>query len=325
MVYKYNIDDFLKISNLNYEFKLHNEILNNIKYISDKINDPKYTRLPQFKKKKYNNTNYKKTYNKNYNNIDLNILRNYKKTIINNIKNGTELHINNIKNLLNKLSKDTYINTINDLDIEIKNVLNLYADNLADNLDDNLDNILNTLSNTIFKICSSNKFYSVLYSELYSYLYDKYDFIKINFNKHYNDSIDKYKNFNYINPDENYDKYCENNITNDMIKSYYIFFVNLVNNNIFEIDVLFQKILYIQNYIFELINSNIMNNKNIINELSDLLFNIITTINTIEKYNKNEKMKLIKNNINKIIKLKSNNMINNNIIFKHLDILDKLS
>jgi hypothetical protein len=323
MVYKYNIDDFINISN-DYQFNLNNEILNNIKYISDKINDPKYTRLPQFKKhnnrvyynkNNRNNRNNRNNKNNRNNNVDLNILRNYKKTVINK-NNGIELNINNIKNILNKLSKNTYINTINDLDKEINNILNI---------NDNLDENLNKISNAIFKICSSNKFFSDLYSELYSNLYRKYEFIKNNFNKNYSESKDNYKDIDYVDSEEDYDKYCEINKNNDIIKSHNIFIANLVNNNILQIDTLFKKIIDVQNYIFELININKLNNKFIINELSHLLLNVIENINNIEKYNNNENLIIIKDNINKILELKSKKIISNNIIFKYLDILDKFN
>lgn len=312
MVYKYNIDDFIRISNNNYQFELNNNIINNIKYIVDKINDPKYTRLPQFKKKKYYNNSKNKRYK---NNVDLDILRNYKKTIINNNKEGIELYINNIKNILNKLSKDTYEKTINDLFIEINNLLNL-----------DKHEIIDKISEIIFKICSSNLFYSELYAEIYSSLYEKYEFIRLYLNNDNHKFNENFKNINYISSDENYDKYCEINKLNDIIKSYYIFYVNLVLNDIIELDTLLNNIINIQKYIFELIDINNKYVKEIINELSDLLLNMINNIKNIEIYKQNDKIILIKSNINKLTKLKKTNKnITNNVIFKNLDILDKLN
>jgi len=287
---KYYIDDFdIEVDN----YKLDDEVINNINKLFNIVNNPKFRRVPKFKKK---------------NEINFEILRNFKSTKLQIDNEGFKKNINNIKTLINKLSADTYINISENIQKELNSIINVLNNEHK-----------NEISDFILKVCSSNKYYSKLYTDLYSVLYNNFEFINTHFNKNSNDLILKYKNIDYCLSSVDYNKHCEINKNNDIIKANFVFLSNLTNNNILKTNSIYNII----NDIFDYMNTFLMNldviNNHIIYELTDLLYNIINNINDKNINDKN--INDIKNNINNIINTPS---INNSIKFKFFDIQDKL-
>ena len=151
---KYYIDDF---DNEVDNYKLDDEVINNINKLFNIVNNPKFRRVPKFKKK---------------NEINFEILRNFKSTKLQIDNEGFKKNINNIKTLINKLSADTYINISENIQKELNSIINVLNNEHK-----------NEISDFILKVCSSNKYYSKLYTDLYSVLYNNFEFINTHFNK----------------------------------------------------------------------------------------------------------------------------------------------
>jgi len=181
-----------------------------------------------------------------------------------NPKKSIDNYILNVRNNLNKLTDKNY----NDIKQKIFLIIDeTYNDN------EFIDEDYNRLGNIIFEISTNNKFYSKIYADLYSELYNKYDFIKNVFNINFNSYYKMFENIEYIDStinNENYDKFCSNNLMNEKRKSLSGFLLYLCKNGIFEKQELFNVIVKLM----ETINVNI-NNKQYINENHEITENII--------------------------------------------------
>lgn len=95
--------------------------------------------------------------------------------------------------------------------------------------DDTID--LSVISSNIFDIASTNKYLSKLYAQLYSNLSTKYDFIKVPLKQNFDSFMELLKNIETVDPNENYDKFCELNKISEKRKSLASFYSNLVQYN----------------------------------------------------------------------------------------------
>jgi hypothetical protein len=71
-----------------------------------------------------------------------------------------------------------------------------------------------------------------LYTNLCSYLIENYEFMKKIVDNTYINYITLFDKIEYTDPKVNYDKFCENNKTNEKRKTMSLFIVNLVKNHI---------------------------------------------------------------------------------------------
>jgi len=159
----------------------------------------------------------------NMNIEDWEAIRNFKPTEKAEISDFDK-NINEIRSHINKLSTTNY-------DVQkrkiIEKVVELFDGNESF---DNKEKIVNV----IFDICSSNKFLSDIYADLYVELIGYHDIFGdildnyiINFKKTLN-------NIQYIDPDENYDGFCDYNKINELRKSNSVFLINLMKRDMIE-------------------------------------------------------------------------------------------
>ena len=127
-----------------------------------------------------------------------------------------ENDIQKTKVLLNKLTEKTY----NDILKQIENILIHTEEDKT------------KIGNLIFDIACSNRFYSQLYSQLCKYLIMNYDFMNEIFRQSYENFIKMFENIEYVDSNENYDKFCENNKLNEKRKAMSMFIVNLTKENL---------------------------------------------------------------------------------------------
>lgn len=304
---RYCEEIFFNLENSNNNnYKVTQETIDYINNFSDKIKNNNNTKIPFFIK-----NNKKKYFDHNNDSI------NFKKTVLNK-KFGIHNNIDIIRKHLNKISQSTYDNLKDLIMQEIDNILTINNDNTLDN-QSNLD----LMNNTIFDICSSNLFLSHLYSNLYYELYNKFivinEFFKIKTLNLHKIILD----IKYVNPNVDYDKYCDYNKYNDQIKSLVNFYINLFKKDNIEKNIIINNILLIQNKIIENIESN--NILEINDELSDILYIFISQCYTLITIS--SEWEIIYNNINYIanLKKKPDIYISNKTIFKHMDILDIIS
>jgi len=306
---RYTLSDFNTIlENVNI-LQLPEETIAIINNLAIKVGAPEYIKTPLFKNKHIpmnNNRRKKKDIELNNDQWDT-----FKTTEFKN-KNDNENTLYLIRKYFNMITNNTYPKLKEDIINEIKTV------------DSTNDDLLN-LCNEIFKIIIDNTLYSDIYAKLYKDLINEFPIFNDILLEKFDDFELLFKTIEYVDPENDYNKFCENNKNNQVRRSTCIFYINLMKENIISAEKIGQIILTLFDYLNELISMK--NNKNIIDELSEILY--ITIINSYDYLNKsnNDIALLIYNNIVKISQMKCKNEsgITNKCIFKHMDILDEIS
>ena len=233
----YSLNDFNNFIFNGFNYELPENIINTISALSLEVGSPNYVKTPVFQKRenvmkseqivketqKDNNFVKKKKGNKNMeiiNDEDWNALRTFQSTKIEE-KSRVESEINNIRVHLNKLTDKNY----NDIKTKIFDIV---AKCIIENTTEDAEKI----SSTIFEIASTNRFYSKIYADLYSELMKQHEIMQNVFKESFNKFIHLFDSIEYVDPNVNYDRFCEINKINEKRKSLAAFFINLMNNNI---------------------------------------------------------------------------------------------
>jgi hypothetical protein len=214
---------------------------------------------------------------------DWGTVRNFKTTVIEK-KKGVDKKISEIRIALNKFSAKSK----NEQTLKI---MSLIDDVMADEDEDAEDHDENheatrdanmeKIVNFVFDIASSNGFYAELYAEFYSNLINKFDAFKYKIT----DIVLKYKeSFNDIvpvDPNKDYDAYCDFVKKNDNRKSMTTFMCYLTKCNVLCPD----DLLSIINYMVDLIPSKATDGEmsSVVEELIDNLFIVVTTVYELYK------------------------------------------
>jgi hypothetical protein len=245
----------------------------------------------------------------------------FKATVIEK-KEGIEKSINDIRICLNKISNKNY-ETHRDTIIEYIEQIRKPSDDSSDEEDvDNTIKDINLISTAIFDIASTNKFYSELYARLYKELLEKFPMFSDNMNSVINSYQDDIHKIQLVDPNENYDKFCDNNKLNDKRKALSAFIVNLMKQSVIDKTIVSDIILYLQDIVIK--NADIHNMVYEIEEITENLFIFITL--SMGELNSHESWEKIKSNIVMIsnYKAKEHLSISSRAIFKYMDILDKV-
>jgi hypothetical protein len=181
--------------------------------------------------------------------------------------------------------------------------------------------------NFCYNILSSNLLYSNISAQLYKTIIQKYDRFQEILNNNINYEVIKAKVLKivYIDPNSEYDKFCDNNKLNEMLRAEFCFFTNLLKQNIISYNDIANTIINIYEIVYSYIEQK--NKKNEIDEISELLYILITNSYVIIKQNDLILYNNIYANIQKIITMKkeNNSEISNKCLFKHLDIQDLIT
>lgn len=138
------------------------------------------------------------------------------------IKSELDESISSIRSLMNKLSTNNFDTTCN----KIMDILEYYKEN-----GDNSDKILTIL----FTISGNNQFFSEIYSKLHKFLVTNISNKEEYFHKvkqYIDDYIENTETIQYVEPEKDYDKFCEYNKKNDIRKSNALFLMNLVKQDV---------------------------------------------------------------------------------------------
>ena len=309
MVICYSLDDFeriikTKLININ----LDKQTLDIISELTSKVGNPEYVRTPQFPKK--NNT---------VDNEDWAAIRNFKVTEIKK-KTGVEGSIDSIRKHLNKLTKKTYDKLSCKIIEEINGIITKNEES------DNTENCdIHKIGEAVFNIASSTSFFSDLYAKLYVLLIEHFPLLETIFENNFETFSKLFHKIEYCSPNDNYDKFCENNKANEKRRSLGLFFVNLWLNKAISSESLKHVIITIQNYMTNIIEKD--DNENIVDELSELIFIMMTKIiKETSDIKADEFWQDTLQNIRSISRLKKSSYpsITNKAIFKHMDIIDLL-
>ena len=318
---KYTLENFSNILFNGFEIKLPDETLNIISDIAQHVGSPTYIKTPVFNKREVipgknsqpansgDGAYKKKRRNKNNENIndeDWESIRNFQATKIEQ-KVGIDSKIVIIRSLINKITDKTYV--------DLSNKIIETLDELIQ--DETCEDEMMKVGNSIFDIASNNRFYSKLYADLYAVLIHRYEIIKIVFEKSFNTFLELFQNIEYVNPDEDYNKFIKINAENEKRKSLSSFFVNLMLNGIITKEKIIEITCDLMREVLKLIKEE--NKKSVVDEITEnisLLYNkdLFETVRIGDE--------LFTDIINRLslCKVKTYPSLSNKSIFKYMDL-----
>ena len=309
----YTRNDYDRIKKDGFTYTLPQETIDTIKKIAANVGAPEYIKTPHFEKRSYK----PRIQIKEVSDAEWDSVRNFKSTVIEK-KKGVELSIDIIRKHLNKMTTKTYDTLQTQICTEIDQIM------ATETNQDELLVELNKIGDAIFDIASGNRFYSGMYAALYNELMVKYEFMKTILTAKLNTDIHIFNDFEYCSPEKDYDKFCNNNKTNEKRRALGSFYVNLMLQEIIPPTKIIKMINELQTNLTDYIKAE--NNVNIVEELSELLYGLITTGAPKLKTQKAEWTAIMANvNVIGKMKAKSEPSISNKTIFKHMDIVMEIN
>jgi len=321
VVTKYSKSDFDKIQMDGFTYQLSPDTMKIIQLIATQVGSPEYIKTPQFEKRVSNVIipRNKKGKNQELNDEDWNTLRNFQTTVIHK-KEGIDASIDQIRKYLNKMTTKTYASLKEQIIETIGQIIGEDTD--SELWDDELTADMNKIGESIFSIASGNSFFSVMYAELFKELMQKFDFMKVIFETNFEKFRSIFNTIQYCDPNVDYDKFCSNNKENEKRRAISLFYVNLMLQEVIVPNKVIDIINDLQVYMNKIIIED--NNKNIVDELSEVLYILIT--NSYDKLKKETSWNTIIECIKNITSMKMASVpsLSNKTIFKHMDMLDVL-
>lgn len=144
-------------------------------------------------------------------------IRNFKITKIEK-KEGTDKYINDIRICLNKMSNKNY-------DTQQTIIIQKISE-----MEDEEQII--KVATAIFDIASTNKFYSEMYAKIYKELMDLYPVFKNILNDFLLQFLTSVSNLKYVDPNIDYDAFCNYNKQNDKKKATAVFIIHMMKQNV---------------------------------------------------------------------------------------------
>lgn len=306
---EYDLGDFEDIINNGFVCALPCETISIISTLAEEVGAPTYVKTPVFEKRDMNKK--RRSGNQNVTDSEWESIRDFKTTEINK-RTGINKSIDDIRGIINKMALDNFEMKRDELFGLIDSIL------MEEESEVNMERV----GVILFDMVSGNKFYSELYANLYKDLMDKYDIFKSIFKRNFDQFLALFDTIKYINPDEDYDAYCDNNKVNEQRKALSMFFVNLMKHDIishFDMIIIIEKLQsQINDYIHE------ENSCNKVEEVTENLFIIISNIK--DELKNNAAYINIFKKIRQIAdySVKEKLSLSNKVIFKHMDLIDIL-
>jgi hypothetical protein len=257
---------------------------------------------------------------------DWGMIRTFQKTEMKKTE-GVEKRIDAIRSLLNKLTDATYGVIEPEILSEVNKIIRGEDDEVDGNNNGTLvieEENINKIAHSIFNTASSNMFYSALYAKLFKQLVQCHDIFATVFEKSYSEFVGLFKKVEYVDPNVDYNKFCEVTKMNDKRKAMSMFIINLMKEDMLEPDSVVEIIVELQ----EMVNSYIKqaNKANELEELNENLFILLTNGKNV--LSSHEKWDSIVSHIKFLsilkVKMKEYPSVNNKLIFKNMDILEEL-
>lgn len=324
---KYSLEQIENIIFNGFDYQIPDDTLEIISNLAMQVGSPSYDKTPIFKKRenpmKVDPTNVpqkengkKRRGNKSMEVIDddnWDAIRTFQTTKIE-AKTGIEGDFDLIRSFINKITDKNYIDMRNKI-IEVIDKI----------VQENSETDLSNIGTNIFEVASSNRFCSKNYADLYADLSGKYSFIRDKCQENLKQFIGLFTNIEYVDPNENYDRFCEINKINEKRKSLATFYINLMNNGIIkksEIQIITRNLLAdVYNFI------SMENKKNEVEELTETIA-LLYRKDLYEDDDGDEYEQIDGYTINEIIgkiassKVKDYKSLTNKALFKFMDLID---
>ena len=226
---RYTLEQVEDIIFKGFDYVISEEVMEKISNLAMQVGSPDYVKTPVFKKRdnpmKVEPTSSVKEQGKKrrgnkamevLNDDDWDSIRTFQTTKIE-TKVGIDAEFDLIRGFINKMTDKNYIDMRNKI-VEVIEKLVL----------ENSESNLSGIGTNIFDIASSNRYYSKIYAELYSDLSSKFEFIKSKYEENFKKFAELFENIEYVDPSENYDRFCEINKINEKRKSLATFYINLM-------------------------------------------------------------------------------------------------
>lgn len=336
---KFTPSDFERIKNNGFSCPLSTETIAIIQALADQVGAPEYIKTPQFDKrdiydKKDQNRaggdrdrtrrgmGIKKTYE--FADEAWESVRNFKATLIVK-KEGMAAVIDQIRKHLNKMTVKTYDTLRDNIIKEIVGITEGVLDkqNTLDCVEDQeFITEINKIGEALFTIASGNSFYSTIYARLYKELMAQFVFMKTIFETNFQKFNTLFNDFTYCDPNKDYDQFCQNNKTNEKRRALSLFYINLMKEELIEAKEIDKILGQLQTNLLKAITEP--EQKNIVDEMSEVIYIIIANGHEQLKEWDEDKWELIEEFVKRVAGYKANSFpsITNKTIFKFMDILD---
>ena len=254
----YRICDFEKIMSDGFTNTLQTCIIDIIQKLSKNVGAPDYIKTPKFEAKNQKKIDYSPE-------SWIQATKPLKPT-----KSKFDETIDVIKINLNKLTEKSFDTQT---DCIIKSIMSIRSFTTFDDI----DNTMAMISELIYEIASSNLFYSKIYAKLFNELVIKFPFMVLPMQNSITKSTHNlFENFEYVNADIDYDKFCEFNKSNEKRKSMVLFYIHLVKLRIIGITPIINMLTDIQTKMSELIQTK--TSVRLVDEMSEISFILITNL-----------------------------------------------
>lgn len=341
---QYSLSDFERIIYNGFEYTVHPDVVALVSKLADQVGAPTYVKTPVFPKnkasvslsnpssstsavsasssgssffsssnssgsEKQRSTGSRRVDSQQITDEDWESIRAFQATEVTRSQ-GIETNINTIRSCLNRITTDNYTELRDAILSEIATLISSSAN----------EESMSKIGTSIFNTASSNQFYSQTYATLFKDLLEKHDFFKPIFEESMKDYIKLFQRIEYIDPKKDYDKFCENNKSNDKRKAMSLFIVNLMKEGIVPASQVVELVIDLQRMLND--NLKITGKTNELDEISENIYIIIKHGHT--ELTGMEEWVNILNNITfiSLLKIKSYPSITNKTIFKHVDILE---
>jgi hypothetical protein len=178
-------------------------------------------------------------------------------------KEGTEKYIQDIRVCLNKISNKNY-------DTQRDTIMTLMRTLCGDSVE---SNEIRTVALAIFDIASSNQFYSEMYAQLYKECIQIYPVFYEILDTYLNTYTHSVTELVYVDPNKDYDAYCEYNKKNDVRKAMGVFITHLMNKSVLDIARIFSIMECFLALAFQYVDE--ANRLNEIEEITEILFLLV--------------------------------------------------
>lgn len=324
---RYTLEQFEDIILKGFDYQVPDDVIEKISNLAMQVGSPDYVKTPIFKKREnpmkvdpketlLSNKDFSKKRKNNksmevLNDEDWDSIKTFQTTKIES-KIGIDADFDLIRSYINKMTDKNYLDMTNKI-IEI-------IEKLVSEIS---ENELSGIGTNIFEIASSNRYYSKIYAELYTNLSSKFEFIKSKYEENFNRFTELFDNIEYVDSNENYDKFCEINKINEKRKSLATFYMNLMLTGVISRE----DIIKITRNLLEKIYTFIsMENKK--NEVEELTENIAILYKK-DLYKDDDDYELINGfTINEVVekiansKVKDYKSLTNKSLFKFMDLID---
>lgn len=291
----YTIDKIKEVKDGGFDFILPNLAKELIMNLSKLVGSPDYIKTPIFKKKRQQQQQNMGP--------DWEMLKKFKPTEKVE-RTDNEKIIQTIKTSMNKITDKNYDAMLEAILVDMEKLEGTEE--------------MTIVQDAIFNTASTNRFYSKVYAKLYSRFIEKYPYFRERIDKEIATYLSNYTTIQNVNPDEDYELFCDVNKENERRKALTEFFVNLMFEGVVESGLIVESFYKLYDVLTSLVND--AEQKHSVFEISENLFIFMNT----GKKAFSESWSDMRSKMTSISKMsvKKNPGLSNKSLFKFMDIMD---